>query len=570
VTPTRLRLAVAAVALLSFGAHVPGLTGDFLLLDDTRFVVKNEAVHDLTPARAVSYFTDPRTLSPTDWGGIYRPLRTLDFAVDWALSGGSPFLFHLRSVLYHVLGTLLLLGILLELAPGRPWPAVWGALLFGLHPVHVESVAWITSRADVMLLPFFLLALWLYLRGRPLAAALAFAAALFAKEAAVVFPGAVLLGDLLRRERPRAGWLALYSGMALGYAALWLHLVAGGSPAEVGHLPGWWGGSYGACLATMARGFAYYVQLLLFPVRQVLDYHVPATTGLDAGAVLGAVLLLLAAAWGWLRNRRLLFGLAWFLLTILPVSNLLFSVGIPTAERFLYLPAAGLALWGGHLLARSRLRFAVLSCLLVLTLARSAVWRTDEALFTATEEVADTPLVLYRRADLGLGRAFRHAGRGERVGVEREAAAVIAAADEFFRLFREVLGRPPVALGGAVLQRKAEALLLLDRDAQALDAAAEAIRQGGGAEAHGTAAVALHRLDHLEEAARQAGLAIEKGDGRPHLPPIAANCLNRLAAVCEREGDIDEALRLYRRSFEVYPDPEGNAAAVSGIRRTER
>ncbi len=566
---SRTLLSFLAVAALAFAANARSLDGDVLMVDDTRFVVENEAVHDLTPLRAASYFTDPRTLSPICWEGIYRPLRTLDFAIDWAVSGGRPYFFHLRNVFYHVISSLLLLAIFRKLAAPRSGPALWGALFFAVHPVHTESVAWITSRADAMLLTFFLLALWFHISRRPLAAAAALLFALFAKETAVVFPGIVLLVDLMRGERPRFRWLALYSVLGLAYGFLWFRLVAGGSAEGIGHLPGWWGGSYGANLATMARGFAYYIQLLIIPIRQVFDYHVPADTGFDVGAALGLLLLCAAAAWGWFRDRRLLFALGWFILTILPTANLLFAVGIPTAERFLYLPAAGLAFWMGHLLARSRLRYVAVACLLTLTIARSGVWRSSESLFAATERVAETPGTLLHRTSIHLAKARACFAEGDRNGVRSEVLEVARAADSACRLLQRQLGGPWAALGGTVQVRKAEALILEGRDREALRAAAEALRWSEEARAHSAAAVALHRLGHLEAVVREAEFAIQGGDSAPYLRLLLTDSLNRIAADHEAKGRPEEARDLYLRSWQALPDPASNPMAAEALRRTK-
>jgi hypothetical protein len=566
----RTLLPFIAVAVLAFAAHARSLAGDFLFVDDSRFVVRNEAIHELTPAGAVCYFTDLRTLSTIGWDGIYRPLRTLDFAIDWAVSGGRPWFFHLRNVLYHVISSLLLLAILRTLLAPRTRPALWGALFFAVHPVHVESVEWITSRGDAMLLTFFLLSLWLYISGRPLAAAATFVVALFSKEAAVIFPGIVLLVDLMRGERPRVRWLALYTALSLLYCCLWFLLVAGGRTEGVGHLAGWWGGSYGANLTTMARGFAYYVQLLILPVRQIFDYHVPADTGFDAGAALGILLLGGIAALGWFRDRRLLFGLAWFAIAILPTANLLYAVGIPTAERFLYLPAVGMSLWVGHLLASSRLRYVVVACLLALAVARSGVWRTTDTLFAATEKVADTPLTLVHQTNVHLLKARAYSAEGDQSGVRSEVDEVVRAADSTCRLLTRQLGGPWLVLGGVAQVRKAEALILVGRNWEAFKATTEAMRWSEKDRVHGVAAAALHRLGRLEEAVREADLAIRGGDWAPHLRFLLTDSLNRLAAQHEAEGRLGKARELYLRSWRELPDPNENPMAAKALQRLGR
>ncbi|MHC4470107.1 MAG: hypothetical protein ACYTDY_02790 [Planctomycetota bacterium] len=548
----------ALIAALAFAAYLPSLFGGFVY-DDDRFVEQNPAVHSLTPANAVRYFTDPRTLAAVGHEGIYRPVRTLDFAIDWAISGGRPWFFHLRNVLYHVLGSLLALAVLRRLLE-EDGPALFGALVFALHPVNVESVAWITSRGDVLLVVTFLLALLLHLEGRRVGAALVLLLALFSKESAVVFPAAALLVDAFRKERLRWVWYGIYGGIAAGYVVFWFLFLGGGTVLGVGHLPHFWGGSYGANLLTMAKGFLYYAKLIVLPTQLVIDYHVPPTPRLDAGAAVAIVLLLSLALAALLASRRSRFAALWFFATILPVSNLIRPIGIPTAERFLYLPLLGVALFAGPLLfSRWRLAAVAVGCLFVLTFARSIDWRSDDALWDAADRVAVTPRGLAHRASRELARAHEDreerdravlgAKAGHHEAMVGHAKAVCRVADEYVAYYEDVLGLGLGKVGGRVLSDKANALILLGRPAEAAGAADRAVRLGGGAEAYYNAALALERLGRRPEAALN---------------------LTKAAELFEERGEKDRALRYYHQSWEMFPDPERNGAALAGVRRLGR
>ncbi len=552
------------VAVLAFAAYLPALGGGFLELDDLRFVRDNEAIHSLGPGRVARFFTDPRTVSEKGWQGIYRPLRTLDFAIDWAISGGAAWFFHLRNVLYHVLAALLLFRLLSHLTGEGKGPALAGALVFAVHPVQVESVAWITSRGDVLLGCLFLGGLLFHVRGKYPIAALLLAGGVLAKEAAVVFPGAALLLDLHLRRRPRWGWFAVYGLITAGYALAWHAWIAGGG---MGHRSEWWGGSYPANLATMARALLGYAGLLLFPVRQAVGYHVPAVSGLDAGAVLGTGLagaLLLAAARGG-RDTRLSLGLAF--LTLLPTSNLLFTVGIPSAERFLYLPLAGLALVAGRILSGRRLAPVVLGCFLVLSFARAGAWRSDEALFTANERAATTRSALYHRAIRALDRAHEALAAADNRRMAAEAEEVLRLSDRFFRLHREEIGGSPGLLGGLMLVKRANALLLLERNREALRVARRSAELGGGADAEFNMGAALDRMGEPAESLRHFEKAVRLGYRDPALRGPVARALVRLGARYEEEGDRMRAGDCYRRAWSLWPDPVANRDARLGLIR---
>lgn len=567
-------------ACLAFLAYLPALTGEFVY-DDERFIEKNPPVTHLTAANAVRYFTDPTSQSVVGHD-IYRPLRTLEFAIDWAISSGRPWFFHLRNLLWHALACALLYALLRELLAADV-PALLGALAFALHPVNTESVAWITSRSDVLLLVWFLLALLFYLRERPLLAAVFYLLALLSKETAVFFPLAVFLVDLYRRAdlQPlhRWIWYGAYALTAVAYVIFWVFLVAAGRPENIGHLGGeWWGGSYGMTVLTMTKGFCHYARVIAFPVYFTIDYHVPASTGLGAGEITAMVILGVIVAAAIAGGRRSRFALAWFFLAMLPVSNLIRPIGIPTAERFLYLPLVGVALWAGPVLARHRrVAAAVLLCFLVLTFTRSRIWRTNDSLWLAAEQVWPGPRALDHLAGRELRAAheasdlLKTASPAERPALEkrvrRHARATVRYVDRLLDVFANVLRLPPTEMEDRNLPRKANALVLLGRPSEALAVAQKAIRKHGGSLAYFNAALALQELGVWDEAARHLQAAHDKGYDATDLRPTICNLWLRAAAERERAGDRAGALEHYRRAWRAFPDPERNAPTLAAIRR---
>ncbi len=504
-TATASYRAVLFVALLAIAAHLPSLGGQFLF-DDGRFILENQAVHELTAAGIVSYFGDPTTVASTGGDSIYRPLRTLDFAIDWAVSGGSPWFFHLRNVLYHALGAVLVLVFLRRLIPGDA--ALWGAALFAVHPVHVESVAWISSRGDLLLLPLFLGALLFHQKGRLAATCVLLVLALLAKETAAVFIGAALVVDLFRRARIQWMRYAVYAAITGTYLLLWLSLTDRGDSGIVGQTPLWLGGSRAGAAVTAARSLVYYVKLLLLPVELVNDYYVPARIEIDAGAVISMILLagIIAVAIRVSRTGR--FALSWGLVTLLPVLGIVVPMIIPTAERFLLLPAVGFCLWAGGLLARTRLRYAVLACMIALTVQRTLDWRSEDTLWQSTLEVAETPQSLVWRSRTEFNRYLE---TGDPEAGKRVVATAIAFQELFKRDIQVGVGdgvRMPAQLSLPIHIR---ALIASGHAEEAVDVAYLHATKHGQAEGHYLASLALEAMGSYEEAASAARDAYAAG-----------------------------------------------------------
>lgn len=566
-TPRRAALLVAAVA---FVGYLPVLGGEFLDFDDDRFVRDNPAVHRLGFDQVASYFTDPETVATRGIGGIYRPLRTLDFAIDWAISGGRPWFFHLRNVLYHVLGALLVLALCRRLSRSEGNAALFGALLFAVHPLNTEAVAWITSRGDLLLLVTFLSALLLHITGRRVTAAAVLVIALFSKEAAAVFPAVAFLVDRYRREPFRWHWYAIYAGIVGLYVLLWIHVRAPAPGQDgLGHLSVHWGGSYGATLLTMSRGVVLYASLILLPVHQTLEYFMTMTTGFDLGAALGLLILLAAAFGAWRGGPRVRFAVLWFAVTLLPTSNLLITVGVPTAERFLYLPMVGLCFAAGRLFARFEFAWVPVFCLLLLTFQRSIVWQDTDRLMAATRAETVTPNVHLHFAEEELQAAYTAIERGDLAGRNRRAERVIALADELTDSWLRRTGSLP---GPFIFVKKSNALFLLERYEDSLRAAEAALIAGGGKYAHYNAGAALMKLGRYEESARQTVLAIGAGYDDSDLRPIGAWLFNAAAVEHEKAGEPDAARKLYQESLDLLPDPgrRENAEALEGLRRLAR
>ena len=366
------------------------------------------------------YWTGAGPSVPED-PGLYRPLTVLSYALNYRVSGLSATAFHATNVALHA-GTALMLFLFAGELLGSAAAAFAAASIFAVHPIHVEAVTGVVGRAEILVTLFALVALWVG-RGPSVAAAagagLLYLLALFSKESAVTLPVLFALYDWTRREQLRERGLLSVKALAPRYAALAGALVvylafrlnAVTQPAFV--WTGWMGVPAYARVLTANRVLVEYLGLFVWPRTLLADYWVTdvpiARSFADVPALLSSVLLLgliLLLAIKLRRRRTLVFSIGWFLVTILPASNLFFASGLGKAERILYLPSVGLCLaLGCGVLAlsawprvrRGALTVALPAALLALgarTIRRNNDWRDTFTLATASLAVSPHSMLM--------------------------------------------------------------------------------------------------------------------------------------------------------------------------------
>ena len=406
-------LAGAAAVLLSANS----VLNDFAF-DDRSIIVENTEIQDLStlPEALISPYW------PNEYGkelGLWRPVTTAFYGIQWAAWGENAAMFHVLNVLLHGVVTALVVLLLAELAP---LPLAFAAgLLFAAHPLHVEAVANVVGLAEVLSSVFFLGACLVFLRagerivlGRGAAITLLFTLAFLTKESAVTLLGVLFLLDGARDNVEvkealsyvRRRWaiyvsLTAVAGLILivRYAVLG-NLASSLAPLGAGLLeddvPRIW---------TVASTWPHYFRLLFFPLDLSADYApavIPIALDWTGSGILGAFLLLgtlglALCLWG--RQtlgvdrtpaRLLSFGVLWLVITLSPVSNVLFLSGVLLAERTFYLPSIGfvvLLAWIGGELYKERRRVAQAALILVLmlmslrTVTRNAAWRDNFTVF---------------------------------------------------------------------------------------------------------------------------------------------------------------------------------------------
>ncbi|HJR63487.1 MAG TPA: tetratricopeptide repeat protein [Gemmatimonadaceae bacterium] len=532
------RWAPLIVALSAMLVYANALANGFVL-DDQGVITENPLVMSLDGMWRA--FVNPYW--PEALGGYqYRPLAIAGFTIDWAVSAGSPTWFHAVNMLWHAAATVAVWYLAIAIL--APAGALATALLFALHPVHVEAVANVVGRLECMAAVFTIVALLAHRRGSRAAIPL-FALGLLSKENAIVFLGLAGAHDLLiagpwrTALRDRRVLYASYGATVVLYAGLLAYLFRDGgftTPSLTFDGAGTW-----QRLLTVATVVPRYVMLLLLPTHLSADYQpgviLPVTSPLDPLVLLGvmlAVTLAVAIGRAWRRTPQLAFALVWVPITLAPVSNVVFVSGVTLAERTLYLPSVGAMLllgWAIQHLALRHVRPVLATAALLLafyaarTWTRTPAWR-DNRTFLLTL-LRDHPESY--RAHSAAAKVF--ASQGQLDAASRELATA-----------RHIFPRDPgnYTTGAEVAMERgdyATAALLLD--------SAMALRPG-------LAKVHLRRADvgYLMGDFREAIAAAERG---LVLAPDSARARVLIALAARELADTATAERAYREGIRHSP-----------------
>jgi len=415
-------IALVAITLGVYG-RVVGLR--YVGIDDAAYVTQNPRVQDGLTSEGLRWALT--TTHQANW----HPLTWLSHMLDVELFGPGPAGPHAVNAILHAL-TALLLFLWLDRATGEPWPSAFAAALFALHPLQVESVAWIAERKDVLSALFWMLTMraWLGYVRRPAVARYVvmvalFGAGLMAKPMLVTLPFVLLLLDYWPLGRwprtpgsgvaPRRLVLEKVPLLGLSIASSVTTILAqraGGAMVDLASLP------IPARFANALVGYTVYLGKTLWPIDLAVLYPHPTTFPgwrvAAAALILGAVSV---GAWRWrLRRPWLAVGWCWFLGTLVPVIGLV-QVGVQSvADRYTYLPGIGLfiiaawglaeltAAWGLPARAKSLAAVSLLATLSVATWTQLGHWCDAESLFSHAVRVTRDNHVAHYNLGLALAR----------------------------------------------------------------------------------------------------------------------------------------------------------------------
>jgi protein O-mannosyl-transferase len=542
-------------------AFWPSLSNGFVNLDDPLYVYENVHVQ-----KGLAWESFRWAFTNLD-AGFWHPLTWLTIALDCQLFGLRPAGHHFTSVLLHAASTVLLF-LTFRLMTRATYRSGFVAVLFALHPLHVESVAWAAERKDVLSTFFFMLTLWTYVRyaERPVVSSQGsvisghvsrftfhvapyyllslsfFVCGLMSKTMVVTLPLVLLLLDWwpLRRFQASALRRLVLEKLPFLAAGALAGVVSIYSVKQLAALPDVAQFPVADRAANAIQSCARYLAQTLWPVDLAVYYPYPATFPL--WPVLGVALVLLTAT-GILfcaahQRPYLAVGWLWYAVTLLPVIGLVQVGGHSRADRYTYVPLIGLFLllaWGAHDLTKRWRHHVICLCVAGIMVAslcfglvrkQLSCWKDSESLLGHAIAVTKDNAM----AQNNLGAELTRQGRlDEAIGCLQEAVRIAPGYAEAHN-----------NLGTA--------LAMQGRLDEAIACFQESLRlKPNHAQAHNDLGAALGRQGRLDEALGQLQEAVRLA---PDLADARCNLGDALAA----KGRLDEAIAQYQQAIQLNPN----------------
>jgi tetratricopeptide (TPR) repeat protein len=566
-----------ALTVVTIAVYYHLCTYDFVSYDDLRYVCKNSNIQTGITLKTLKWaFT-------SGYAGNWHPLTWLSHMLDWQLFGSNAGGHHTTNLIFHIANTLLLFLVLKKMT-GMLWPSAFVAAMFALHPLHVESVAWVSERKDVLSAFFWILTMWAYacFVSRPkiwryLLVAVFFALGLMAKPMLVTLPFVLLLLDywpLNRLQNNHFGRLVLekipfFVLSAASIVVTFLIQRTWGAVATITAVP------LQFRVSNALISYVKYIDKMVWPVNLAIFYPHPVLNASFYFAILSAVLLL-AVTFLILRlaanHRYLVTGWFWYIGTLVPVIGLVQVGSQAMADRYSYITLTGLfiiiawglpdllgkwpnrkiVLWGASLM--------VLSALAMRTYFQQQYWKNSITLGQHTVDVTEDNYV----AHFGLSEDMHKQGRLDEamyhcleavrirpnsLEADTRMGNILQSAgrfDEAVKMYRKCLQREPN--NPNMLNDTGVALGLQGKFDEAVEYLTKALKiKPDFAAAHANLGYTLSIQGNLNE-------SVIHFDEALRLDPDFALAHYQLGQVLVRMGEINGAIVHFNRAIQIDPD----------------
>ena len=351
----KIMLLLLGILLLTFIVFWPSLQNGFTNWDDTYYVTQNTLIKSLSFEHLKDIFT-------TSERSLYHPFTMLSFALNYQIAELNPFTYHFTNLLFHLINTFLVFYFIYLISEKQIGTALITAVLFGIHPMHVESVAWVSERKDVLFTCFFLAAAstyWHYISSGKsktyVFALLLFLASLLSKATAVTLPLVLLLLDYYKGRKLNMQLIIEKIPFFILSIIFGLLTIKYQSQGAIGDLD-----DFSALERIMfaSYGFVMYALKFLLPFNLSAFYPYPATENMPILfkiAPLLAVIMLALAAFSLKKTKVIAFGLTFYAFTVFLTLQFISVGGAVMADRYTYVPYIGLSFIIAYYLNKVRL-----------------------------------------------------------------------------------------------------------------------------------------------------------------------------------------------------------------------
>lgn len=341
-------LLMAVAVFITFLVYIPPLDYGFVNWDDPLYVTENPRVQNPSNENFVRYWTEADAFN-------YHPLTMTSLGITYRLFGEDPFPYHFTNVILHLVNVVLVFMFVMMFSKGNKWMAFFVAFVFGTHPMHVESVAWVAERKDVLFTLFFVWGMILYLkflntdkRKYLIYVGITFILSLLSKPTAVVFPVILVLLDYYYKRPLLSGKVILekvpFFVLSLIFGYITVVIQSEGAVGDFEYYTFW------EHIMFASYGFMMYIVKLFVPVELVAFYPYPDTDAMPATFIVAPfiTLLLIAGTILSMRKTRIIaFGMGFYAVTI-SLTLQFFTVGSAVmADRYTYVPYIGLLIMLG-------------------------------------------------------------------------------------------------------------------------------------------------------------------------------------------------------------------------------
>lgn len=341
-------LLMGIAVLISLLVYIPPLDYGFVNWDDPLYVTENPRVQNPSNENFVRYWTEADAFN-------YHPLTMTSLGITYRLFGEDPFPYHLTNIILHLINVVLVFMFVMMFSKGNKWMAFFVAFVFGTHPMHVESVAWVAERKDVLFTLFFVWSMISYLKYLNhkhtkylVYAAIAFILSLLSKPTAVTLPVVLVLIDYYYKRPLLSKTVILekvpFFLLSLIFGYITVVIQSEGAVGDFAYYTFW------EHIMFASYGFMMYIVKLFVPVELVAFYPYPKPEDIPATFIIApfVTLLLIAGTILSMRKTRIIaFGMGFYAVTI-ALTLQFFTVGSAVmADRYTYVPYIGLLIMIG-------------------------------------------------------------------------------------------------------------------------------------------------------------------------------------------------------------------------------